>query len=237
MLADDRWARRHDLAFPLELNRGECEFLTGDMEAADRRLSRLWPLADSTVDRAAVTCVRVALYTTMDRSDLAVDACLEYLRQVGIQWTPHPTDDAVRNEYDAMWRRIDDRPIESLIDLPPMTDPDRRATMDVLNELISPAVLTDKNLHALVVGRMVNLSLENGNSDASCFAYVWAGGILGANFGNYSACFSFGELALDLVDKRGLDRFKAQSLPGVRGAYRSVDAAFPKCAAVRAARL
>ena len=61
--------------------------------------------------------------------------------------------------------------------------------MDVLNELISPALFTDKNLHALVVGRMVNISLEHGNSAASCFAYVWAGAVLRANFGDYPAGF------------------------------------------------
>jgi PAS domain S-box-containing protein len=210
LLGGDCWERRYDLAFQLELNRGECECLTGDLEAADRRLTALSTVAADIVDRAAVTCLRLALYTTMDRSDLAVDVCLDYLRQVGVDWTAHPTDAEVGSEYDKMWRRIGERPIESLVDLPLMTDRDRRATMEVLGDLISPALLTDRNLHALVVGRVVNLSLEFGNCDGSCFGYIWAAGVLAANFGNYPACFSFGRLASDLVDKRGLDRFKAR---------------------------
>lgn len=214
LLTDDRRARRYDLAFPLELHLGECEFLTGELEGAARRLAKLSTLAADRVDRATVTSVRVALYTTMDRSDLAVDACLEYLRQVGIPWTAHPTGDEVKAEYEAMWGRLDDRPIESLIDLPPMVDPDLGATMDVLNALIPPALFTDKNLYPLAVARVVNLSLQHGNSDASCFAYVWIGGILGSSFGNASACQSFGELALNLVDKRGFERFKIRVYAG-----------------------
>jgi hypothetical protein len=34
-------------------------------------------------------------------------------------------------EYERMWRQIGDRPVEALLDLPRMTDPIARATMDV----------------------------------------------------------------------------------------------------------
>jgi PAS domain S-box-containing protein len=214
LLAEDRWRRRYDLAFPLDLNLGDCECMTGDMEGADRRLAALWNRAQNTADRAAVACLRLVLYTTMDRSDLAVDVCLEYLRQVGLEWTAHPADAEVAREYELMWAQIGERPIASLVDLPLMTDPDRRATMNVLGDLISPALLTDRNLHALVVGRMVNLSLEYGNCDGSCFGYIWAGGVMEATFENAAACSSFGRLACDLVDERGLDRYKARVYVG-----------------------
>ena len=117
-----------------------------------------------------------------------------------------------------MWEQIGSRPIDALIDLPPMTDPNWCATMDVLTELIAPAVFTDTNLHALVIGRMANLSLEHGNSDGSCFGYVWVGGVLGAHFGDYRAGFRFGQLSLDLVEKHGLSRFKARTYLGL-GCY------------------
>ena len=59
--------------------------------------------------------------------------------------------------------------------------------MDVLTVLTSPALFTDLNLFRLVVGRMAALSLEHGNSDGSCLAYAWLGGILGTYFGDYQA--------------------------------------------------
>ena len=82
--------------------------------------------------------------------------------------------------------------------------------MDVLTALVSPALFTDVNLFRLVVVRMATLSLEHGNSDGSCLAYVWLGSILGTYFGDYQAGFRFGRLGLDLVEKRGLDRFRAR---------------------------
>ena len=94
--------------------------------------------------------------------------------------------------------------------MPPMTDSKWRATMDVLAAVVSPALFTNENLLCLVICRMANLSLEHGNSDGSCFAYVWLGMLLGPHFGDYQAGFRFGKLGLDLVDQRGLHRFEAR---------------------------
>jgi PAS domain S-box-containing protein len=210
MLANDRWARRYGLAFALELNRAECEFLTGDLEAADHRLAPLGALAADTVDRAAVTCLHLAVYMTMDRSDLAVETCLDYLRQVGIDWTSDPADDEVRKEYDALWARIGDRPIESLIDLPRMSDPEKRATLQVLIAVQAQAMVTDPNLFALVVGRAANLSLEYGNDEASPFAYALLGMVLGPHFEKYRSTSRFGSLALALLETRDSITFRAE---------------------------
>ena len=99
LLMEDRWTRRYDLAFTLELNWAACEFLTGHHEAADERLSVLADRAANHVDRAAVTCLKLELYTMHDRSDRAVAVCLEYLREEeGVEWSAHPTDQAVRHE-------------------------------------------------------------------------------------------------------------------------------------------
>ena len=84
-----------------------------------------------------------------------------------------------------MWRQLGDRPIEALLDLPRMTDPVACGTMDVLTSLVTPALFTDENLRCLVIGRMGNLSLEHGNSDASCYAYTAVGTVLGLYFGDY----------------------------------------------------
>ena len=71
-----------------------------------------------------------------------------------------------------------------------MNDPDFLAALDVLTEVV-PALIIDENLCSLVICRMVNLSLEYGNSDGSCFAYVWFAMIAGPRFSNYQGRISF----------------------------------------------
>jgi PAS domain S-box-containing protein len=210
MLAEDSWERQYRLTFDLECHHAECEFLTGELAAAAARLLALLRHAANLVDRAAVTRLRVVLYTTLARFDLAIEVGLEYLRHVGINWPPHPTEGDVRQECERMWQLLNRRPIDQLLDLPLMTSPEWRATMDVCMDLVPSAVATDSNLVDLILVRMVNLSLEHGNCDASCYAYTCLSRVLGIRFGDYQTALRFGQLACDLVERRGLDRFKAR---------------------------
>jgi predicted ATPase/signal transduction histidine kinase len=209
LLAAEPEVRCPELAFALELHRAECELLTGAFDAAEQRLTGLARRAAGIIDLAAVTSARVALYTALDRGALGVETTLEYLRRVGIDWPAHPTDDEVRREYDRIWQQLGPRAIEELVDLPPMTDPEHRATMDVL-ALASPVLFTDEKLHSLVICRVVNLSLEHGNSDASCMGYVALGALLRPRFGDPAAGFRFGQVGFDLLERRGLMRWKAR---------------------------
>jgi PAS domain S-box-containing protein len=211
LLADDCWERRHELTFQLELHRGECEFLTGELTAAAERLNVLSSRAANTVEQATVACLRVDLYTTHDQSDRAVGVCLDYLRHLGVEWSPHPTEEEARREYERVWLQLGSRAIEELIELPLMSDPASIATLDVLTKVLSPALFTDANFLSLAICRAVNLSLARGNSDGSCVAYVWLGMIAGPHFGNYKAGFRFGRLGYELVEQRGLKRFQART--------------------------
>src|SRR6201987_3091645 len=211
LLGDDRWERRHKLAFALEFHWAESEFLTGELAAAAERLNMLSLRSANTLDLASVACLRVDLYTTLDQSERAVGVYLEYLRHLGIEWSPHPTPEQARREYERIWSQLGGRTIEALIDLPLMNDPASLATINVLTEAIPPALYTDPNLLSLVICKVVNLSLEYGNTDGSCFAYVWFGVVAGPHFDNYKAGFRFGRLGYELVEKRGLRGFQART--------------------------
>ncbi len=211
LLMEDRWERRHELSFALELDRAECEFLTGALTGAEERLAALSARAANTVEQATVACLRIDLYVTLDQSGRAIEIGLDYLRHLGIEWSPHPTDDEARREYEQIWSQLEGRTIEELIDLPLMSDPASLATLDVLTKLAVVAFFTDLNLHYLVPCRVINLSLERGHSDASCVAYEQLGLVAGARFGDFQAAYRFGRLGYDLVEQRGLKRFQART--------------------------
>ena len=209
LLAPDSWERRYRLSFALALHLAECDYLTGRLDAAEQRLAELAERAASRADLAAVTCARVNLFTTLDRSDRAVGAGLDYLRRVGAAWSAHPAAADVQQEFARIWQQVGERPIEELAGLHLLRNPDEQATLDVLTTILPPALFTDENLLGMVVGRIANLSLEHGHSDGSSLGYCWLGMFLGPRFGDYQAGLRFGKLGLELVE-RGLDRFKAR---------------------------
>jgi predicted ATPase len=201
LLPGDSWEGRHELIFELELHRAECEFVTGVLAGAEERLAALSTRAATTVQRATVACLRVDLYMTIDQSERAVAVGLDYLRHLGIDWSSNPTEEEARREYERIWSQLGGRPIEELLELPLMSDPESLATVDVLIRVAVPAFSTSSRLFPLTTCRAVNLSLEHGNSDASCSAYELFGMFAGPLFGNYNAGFQFGRLGCDLVEK------------------------------------
>src|SRR5262249_14055271 len=200
-----RGERRPELMFALEVHRAECEFLTGALAAAEARLTMLSSRAATTVERATVACLRMDACTTLGQSGRAVDVCLDYLQHVGMHWSPHPTEEEARREYERVWSLLGSREIEELLDLPLMSDPVALATLEVLTKVVPAALLAgNENLYSLAICRAVNLSLEHGNTDASCGAYVALGGLIaGPHFGDYQAGYRFGQLGYGLVERRG----------------------------------
>jgi predicted ATPase/transcriptional regulator with GAF, ATPase, and Fis domain len=209
LLTEECWAQDYDLTFDIEYLIAQCELLTAQMAAAEERLSMLAQRARSPHHIAVTTRLRLMLYTTLDQINRAVEVCLEYLRLRGTDWPMRPVLDEVMREYDRIWLQLGKRKIEELIDLPLMTDPDLLDDLDVLADLVMTALFYDEALSSLVICRMVNLSLEHGNSDGSCFAYVVLAILAGPRFDNYEEGFRFGQMGYDLVEKRELKRFQA----------------------------
>jgi PAS domain S-box-containing protein len=211
LLTEEAWDEEYDLIFAIESNMAECELLTADKAAAENRLLMLAQRAKRAHDIARVTVLRVVLCTTSGQLDRGIEVALEYLRNGGTDWSMHPTREDVVREYDRIWSQLGSRKVNELLDLPLMTNPNVLCTMDVLNEIIIPAYSCDANLPPLIICRMVNLSLEHGNSEGSCVAYLGLAMIAGPLFGDYSStALGFGQLGYDLVEQRGWKRFRAR---------------------------
>ncbi|HEY1140077.1 MAG TPA: AAA family ATPase [Lysobacter sp.] len=211
LLEEDDWQREYPLVFSLESLMAECELMTAELAAAEGRLEMLAGHAQTRHDFAVVTRLRLTLFTTRSRGDLCVEVFLDYLRRNGTDWPARPSREDVMREYDRIWTLLGDRSIEELVDSPLATDPDVLDMLDVFTEIVTPAFFFDENLSSLVLCRMVNLSLEHGPCDGSCFGFVFFATFAGPRFGNYRDGYRFGRLGYDLVEKRGLKRYQART--------------------------
>jgi CheY-like chemotaxis protein len=91
---------------------------------------------------------------------------------MGIELSPHPSEEELRREYERIGSQLGPRAIEDLIDLPVLSDPSSLATLDVLAKLAVPAHATDNNLHGLVNCRAVSLSIERAEAFSSAEAFL-----------------------------------------------------------------
>ncbi|MGD8836274.1 MAG: serine/threonine-protein kinase PknK, partial [Desulfobacteraceae bacterium] len=211
LLDESDWESRYELAFSLWLHRAECEFLTGNFNTAEGLIEVLLQRGASNVDRAAAYHLKVQLHLIKSENPQAVDSALTCLRLFDIDIPAHPSPEQVQAEYDTMWRTLAGRPIESLIDLPLMTDPELLAAMQVLSVLLGPAYFTDIQLHRLHLCRMVNLSIRHGICGPSAHGCGFLGFILGPAFHRYDEAYRFGKLACDIAEKHGFLAYKART--------------------------
>jgi hypothetical protein len=149
----------------------------------------------------ALPRLKILFHVLKMENERAVASALACVRLFGIDLPAHPTREQVQAEYGTVWQTLDGRSIESLLDLPLMTDPELKAVMQVLSDLTPAAYLTDSRLCCLQMCRMVTISLQYGVSAGSALACGFLGTMLGPVFHRYRDAYRFGKLACDLVEK------------------------------------
>src|SRR5690606_25395857 len=209
-LGENGRENRHRLSLDLELCLAECEIVVGDLASAEERLTRLSSEARELVDQAKVVCLTVLLYFSTGRSLRAAEVALGFLPRVGINWPMRPSEAKVRREYQRLRCNLAARSLESLRELPPMSDPISLIAMTVLMELFPAAYAIDRYLMELVLLRMSNLSLKLGNCESSAVAYSALNMALRSHFADYTTAYALGQLARAMVDARGADRFRGR---------------------------
>jgi len=211
LLGSAGWEKTYELAFGLHLEQAECEFLSGSPEVAARLIAELLERAASNADRAAVYRLKIVLHVMRSEYQCAVESALLCVRLFGIEMSAHPSNEQVKTAYDEVWHNLGGRSIESLIDLPLMSNVDMLAAVAILSDLSAPAHVTDVNLMRLNTCYLVNLSLKFGTTSATTFGFAWFGVLLGPVFHRYGEGYRFGELAVRLAQKHGFLAHKAKS--------------------------
>jgi PAS domain S-box-containing protein len=203
LLDESDWESHHELMFSLRLERAECELLSGSFDTAEQLIVELLQRRASNVESADASCVKIRLHMLKGEHPQAVDSALTCLRMFDIDLPACPTWEQVRAEYETVWQTLNGRPIESLIDLPMMTDPELLAALHVLSVVQPASAWTDFQLYCLLVCRMAKVGMQHGTSGASAHAYASLGFILGPFFYRYDEGYRFAKLACDLVEKHG----------------------------------
>jgi predicted ATPase len=204
LLGPEHWADHHALAFALERERAEAEYLTGRLADAERSYAVLLERAATPLERGEAYILVMNQYETTARYPDAIRAGLEGLRLLG---HPLPEDpDAQRAELDTAMATIQahlgGRPVASLLELPRLADPTVHAAIRLLTILWTPAFISgDSTLSDLVGARMVTLSLAYGNCEESAYGYVAFAMTVGWRLGAYALGQDYGLLGLALNDR------------------------------------
>jgi PAS domain S-box-containing protein len=209
VLAADGWQRSYDLTLALFLERTECEILNSNLEQAAGLVEVLLIKARSKIDSAEICRLRIMLQLRQGNYAPAVGTALECLRTFGVDLPDSPTPEQMRAEYEEMRRTLGDRPIESLVDLPMMDDPEMQAVMKLFSGLGNLAYHADLDLYQMISCCMVKLSCRHGTSEYSAIGYGAIAIVLGPAFHRFADGEAFARLAVAVADRYGFTAQKA----------------------------
>lgn len=203
LLGWDAWDENYALAFEAFLRLAECQALLADFEGAFATIDNALTHARATADRGRLLTVRTHTYLSMGDMTGAVACGRQAAQLFGLDLPEEPAHvrERLREEMGTIIGWTQQHEIESLLDLPPMTDPDRVVLMSLLMHCLPPAYQVNPELFALICCKMVRLSIEHGNCPMSAKGYGSFAAILSGIVGNYRDGDRFGKLGVDLSEK------------------------------------
>ncbi|WNG23902.1 AAA family ATPase [Cystobacter fuscus] len=204
LVGEDGWESHPELTYELTFQRAQCELISGQLGAAEARITTLITRVRTRAEQADVHRLKVDLHGTRGEFPQAVETALSCARRFGLELSPRPNPEELRATVQALWEELEQRKLESLMDLAPMTDPDQKTLLALFAAVLPPAYFINPDLHDLLACQMVGASLRYGNADVSVMGYVVFGQAMGHVLKKWREAVRLGALAVDLMDRRGI---------------------------------
>ena len=203
-LPPDAWNTHYQLMVDLNREKAECHYLVGQFEESESILNQTLKKIENPLDAARIYGLLMTQGMTEGKNpSSSVAAGIKGLAVLGMTLPTEgdALESLVATEMQQVQEAFDGMSPQSLVDLPPMTDPMQQSCMKLLTILWSASYLAgNPNLNLLTTLRMMNLSLKHGRAKSSSFAYCSYGVVL-AYQGNYRLAYQFGKAALDIDRK------------------------------------
>ncbi len=204
LLGESSWNSHYELSFALHLEAAECRYLCGDFEQAEGEIELVLARAANNPDKAKAYRLRMVQCENVSRYADALANAREALALFGVTFPDSDREKqaALDKEVNSIQSLLGERGIESLIELPTMTDPDVRMVLNILTTIWSSTyILGDAILARLISATMVRLSLTHGNAEESAYGYVTHAITVGPVLQDYESAYQFGRLALAVNEK------------------------------------
>lgn len=181
----------------------KCTFLGGEVERAAGLCEDLLELAPTPLAKGAVYALKTQVLEYRGKLLEAISTIRAGLRLFGVE-LPEAHDDIERGIGEGigkMQAHLDQVAIEALAELPDLQEPERVMTLNLLFQVIPPAIQTYPPLFVLAELLMFDLALRYGVTEISCKNFVDCGIIQGGILGNHDAAYRLGQTAFRLLER------------------------------------
>ena len=214
LLGDGGWQSSYGLTLALYEGGAEAAYLNTDFAQSEA-------LGAIALDRANTLLDQINTYAIALQSDIAqvkfldaIDLALTVLKQIDptLELPDHPTPADFEQAFANTQAQLRDHSTTDLLNLPPMTDPYHLAAMPIFARVAPSVYFACPALLPFIAMKMVQLSVQVGNTESSAFAYAMYSFILCGVVDDIPLGAQFGQLALNLSETPKAKAFQARVL-------------------------
>ncbi|MGB0384625.1 MAG: adenylate/guanylate cyclase domain-containing protein [Ardenticatenaceae bacterium] len=181
-----------------------------DFEQSERLVELVIAEAQTILDKVKVYEIRIQSYIAQSQMPAAIDTAREVLKLLGVPLPAKPSMMSVLAGFVRTKFVLGRKGIKHLRRLPAMADPHKLAAMRILMTTTAPAYFSSPKLFPMIVLKMVQLSVQYGNSPYSAYGYTTYGVLLCASLGDINSGYEFGRFGMELLDRFEAEYIKAK---------------------------
>ncbi|AUI68593.2 AAA family ATPase [Beggiatoa leptomitoformis] len=204
------WQTDYALILAVTTEGAEVAYYIGDADEMERLALRVLRNARSLLDKIRIYEVRIQAARAQGRFRDALNIARHALRKLGIRLPDNPSRWHIWLGELRMKFALTSGDMPSLLELPEMTNPEKLAAMQILNHATSAAYAAQPNLMPLITFRLIQLSVDFGNTPVSAYAYATYGQRL-CGTGFIESGYQFGELAVQLSERLNNREFRTKT--------------------------
>ena len=202
-LPENPWQTDYELTLSCYLEKGEIEYLNADWDNALATFDEASEHARTLLERCKIAEYKVTLYRMKNDLETALGIGVAALGELGIEIKAFPDESDVGTEITRCNQMLAGKDLDSLFDLPELTDPLKLSAMALLRECFAPAYFLGSNLIAIIGVRMTEITLTDGNSPHSSVGYIFLSSVtLAVIQSDYDSAYKLGLLSLRLNDEK-----------------------------------
>ncbi|NEQ38749.1 MAG: GAF domain-containing protein, partial [Okeania sp. SIO3I5] len=205
LLETESWRLNYALTLKLHENSAEAAYLTGDFELMETIIEKIIEHGQDLLDLVKVHEIKIQAQMAQSQQLSALNIGIEFLALLGIEVPESPQPQDLQVELAAVSQAMEGKATATLADLPLMEDREQLGKVKILANLMPPCYQAKPSLFPWVVCRLMQLSIQYGNTAYSANIYSSYGMVCILALQDFTLAHEYGKLAceLDLSPKTG----------------------------------
>ncbi|MBE9161598.1 AAA family ATPase [Tychonema sp. LEGE 06208] len=218
LLTSNCWVNQYELTLNLYVAAAEVVYLNHDFDGLEQMATLVLQSTQTILDKVKIYELKIASQTAQGKMLEAIAVGRDALEQLGVKIPTETDENKIGKALQILGSQQGDKLIEELVDLPVMSDATTQAAIQLLGTLFPPVFLARPGLLPILSSMMVSLSMDFGNAPTSTVGYAIHGMVLCAFLGEVETGYSFGKLAMNLLDRFNIRELEA-TIPAFFGSF------------------